>query len=110
MVMGSKSTQPMLKQKSATTITASHPELGDHYLYCEDVATLLFTENETNTERIDRIPNRTPYVKDGINNYIVHNRREAVNPSTPGPKHRPIIRSRFPGADRAWFVCVSLPR
>jgi hypothetical protein len=33
---------------------------------------LLFTENETNTERLFGAPNQTPYVKDGINNYIVH--------------------------------------
>ena len=37
-------------------------------------AALLFTENETNTERLFGVPNRTPYVKDGINNYVVHGR------------------------------------
>ena len=41
---------------------------------------LLFTENETNTERIFGVPNRTPYVKDGINDYVVHGQTEAVNP------------------------------
>ena len=34
--------------------------------------TLLFTENETNTERLFGVPNATPFVKDGINNCVVH--------------------------------------
>ena len=49
-------------------------------------APLLFTENETNTQRIFGVPNRTPYVKDSINNYVVHGRQEAVNPEKKGTK------------------------
>jgi hypothetical protein len=37
-----------------------------NYLYCEGDIPLLFTENETNTHRIFGVPNRMPYVKDGI--------------------------------------------
>ena len=51
------------------------PILGERYLYCEGDAPLLFTENETNNERIFGTPNASPYVKDGINNYVV--RRKA---------------------------------
>jgi hypothetical protein len=47
---------------------------------------LLFTENETNTQRIFGVPNRTPYVKDSINNYVVHGQRDAVNPQQKGTK------------------------
>src|SRR5262249_57140839 len=55
-------------------------------LSCESAPQLLFTENETNSERIFRTPNGSPYVKDGIGNYVVHGRREAVNPSQTGTK------------------------
>jgi hypothetical protein len=65
---------------------ASHPELGEWFLYCEQEGPLLFTENETNSERLFGSPNRTPYVKDGINNCIVHGRKEAVNPENKGTK------------------------
>jgi len=41
---------------------------------------LLFTENETNHGRLYGVDNRSPYVKDGIDNYIVHGIKEAVNP------------------------------
>ena len=46
--------------------------LGARYLYCEGDVPLLFTENETNTQRIFGVPNRTPYVKDSINDFVVH--------------------------------------
>jgi len=67
-------------------VAASHPELGERYLYCEAAASLLFTENETNNERIFGTPNTSPYVKDAINEYIVHGKREAVNPERRGTK------------------------
>ncbi len=49
-------------------------------------ASLLFTENETNTQRLVGVPNRTPFVKDGINNYVVHGQRDVVNPQQTGTK------------------------
>ena len=47
---------------------------------------LLFTENETNTQRIFGVANRSPYVKDSINDYVVHGRTDAVNPEKKGTK------------------------
>ena len=58
-------------------IAASHWNLGDYYLYCENEPELLFTENETNNERIFGMPNRSPYVKDAFDRYLVHGSREA---------------------------------
>ena len=67
-------------------IAASHADLGERYLYCEGDVPLLFTENETNNERIFGQPNASPYVKDGINNYVVHGNHNAVNPAKTGTK------------------------
>jgi hypothetical protein len=82
--------RPRLRQVAGTPgmglIQASDPTRGDHYLACEGDVPLLFTENETNTQRIFGVPNRSPYVKDGINNYIVHGQTEAVNPEHQGTK------------------------
>ena len=74
-------------------IAASHQKLGDRYLYCEGTPSLLFTENETNTERIFGTPNATPYVKDAFHNYIVHGKQDAVNPAA----HRNQSRCGLPG-------------
>ena len=67
-------------------VQAVDAELGERYLYCEGDVPLLFTENETNTQRIFGVPNRTPYVKDSINNYVVHGQEDAVNPEQTGTK------------------------
>ena len=45
---------------------------GNRWLHCEGSPELLFTENETNARRLFGVENRTPYVKDGINDYVVH--------------------------------------
>src|SRR5271165_4960076 len=82
--------KPSLKQvsgpKDAQAVAVSHTDLGERYLYCEGAAELLFTENETNTERIFGTANVSPYVKDGINNYVVNGNRKAVNPAKTGTK------------------------
>ncbi len=67
-------------------IAAAHRDLPDIALCCDGDPHLLFTENETNNERIFGTPNNSPYVKDGINNYIVHGRRDAINPNQTGTK------------------------
>ncbi len=72
--------------RGVSVIGASHAELGERYLYCDQDAPLLFTENETNTQRISGEPNQRPWVKDGINNYIVGGQRGAVNPAETGTK------------------------
>jgi len=82
--------KPSLKQitgrNGCPTVAALHTELGERYLYCEEAAPLLFMENETNNERIFGTPNASPYVKDGINNYVVQGKRDAINPEHTGTK------------------------
>jgi hypothetical protein len=82
--------RPSLKQGTtpggSRFVVASHAQLGERYLYCEADPPLLFTENDTNNERIFGTPNATPYVKDGINNYVVNGRQDAVNPQNAGTK------------------------
>lgn len=80
--------KPVLKQagESPAVMKTDHPELDNYNLFCEGNPTLLFTENETNTERLYKITNQNPYVKDAINNYIVQGCNEAVNPEKTGTK------------------------
>src|SRR5918911_2345509 len=67
-------------------IELEHDYYDRRLLYCEGTPELLFTENETNSQRLYRAANSTPYVKDGINDYIVRGLREAVNPAQVGTK------------------------
>ncbi len=59
---------------------------GKRWLYCDGAPELLFTENETNNERLFDGANRTPYVKDAINNYVISGNADAVNPAKTGTK------------------------
>jgi hypothetical protein len=60
---------------------AHHSNLGTYYLYANGAQGLLFTENETNFASLYGTANRTHFVKDGIERYVVHAEREAVNDS-----------------------------
>jgi Glycosyl hydrolase family 63 C-terminal domain len=78
--------QQLSRAKGWSVVKATEVKLGERYFYCDGDASLLFTENETNTERIFGVANRSPYVKDSVNDYIVHGRKEAVNPEQKGTK------------------------
>jgi hypothetical protein len=81
--------KPELHKMTATLLTTveiNHYVLGRRYLYCEGSPELLFTENESNNLRLFGVRNSSPWVKDGINDYIVHNVQQAVNPAQVGTK------------------------
>ena len=63
-----------------------HWQYGKRWLLCAGQPELLFTENETNNTRLFNLRNRTPYVKDAFNEYIVHGNKDAVNPAQSGTK------------------------
>jgi hypothetical protein len=89
-------------------LKASHVELGEYYLFCEGDPPVLFTGNETNNERIFGTPNNTPYVKDGINNFIVHGSKNAVNPEQNGTKaalnYSLTVKPGIPQVVRLWLT------
>jgi Glycosyl hydrolase family 63 C-terminal domain len=81
--------KPSLQDASAggaAAIAAAHAALGTYHLHCEGPVRLLFTENETNNERLFGSANPTPYVKDGINDCVVADRQNAVNANRTGTK------------------------
>ena len=83
----------------STAIELEHKAYGKRWLLCEGEPELLFTENETNAKKLFGSENRTPYVKDGINDYVVHGDRDAVNPEKSGTKAAALYNLRIaPGA------------
>jgi hypothetical protein len=103
--------KPVLKQatgsKDSKAVAASHTLLGERYLYCQGDVPLLFTENETNNQRIFGTPNASPYVKDGINNYVVDGKRDAVNPQNTGTKAAAHYQVDV-GAGKTATICLRL--
>ena len=90
--------KPNLKQvktsAGTSTVAGTHPVLDEFMLCCEGETPLLFTENETNHERLfPGQKNESPYVKDGINDCVVQGNQSAVNPEKQGTKvaaHYPV--------------------
>ncbi len=84
------SKKPNLEQIKATVgttaVAAEHPLLGGVIFSCEGEVPLLFTENETNHERLFGQKNESPHVKDGINDCVVQGNQGAVNPDKKGTK------------------------
>ena len=77
------------------------------YFYSQGNVPLLFCENDTNHTRLDQLPDATPYVNDGINNYLVHNQQEAVNPDQVGTKVSSHYKLTVPGGGLE-TVCLRL--
>ena len=83
---GEEQSKPSLREVGPGAIQATHPELGDYWLYCEGAPELLFTENESNASRLWGQPNATPYVKDAFHECLISGQRQAVNPAKIGTK------------------------
>lgn len=83
--------KPRITTPATATLLAEHSTLGRFRLTADTAAdsslpTLLFTENETNRERLFGVPNLTPYVKDAFHEYVINGKIEAVNPNREGTK------------------------
>jgi len=84
------SRKPTLRQiqgsSGVSALAAEHPLLGEFVLSCEGDVPLLFTENETNHQRIFGGHNESAHVKDGINDFVVDGQQSRVNSAKQGTK------------------------
>jgi hypothetical protein len=92
--------RPSLEAAGAAAIEVQHPSLGRFRLTAEaagDLAPeLIFTENETNLQRLYQDPKKTPYRKDAFHDYVVGGQVDAVNPARRGTKAAALYRLRIP--------------
>ncbi|KAI2631706.1 Six-hairpin glycosidase [Xylaria nigripes] len=93
----SEDKKPSISEAANNLARSSHHKLGDRYVLLSpspgvgvtgaDVQPeLLFTDNDTNLDRLYGQENKTPYVKDAFHRYIVEEDKEAVNPAKTGTK------------------------
>ena len=90
-------------------IAAKHKDLGTWKFSASKAHDLLFTNNETNNERLWGSSNLSPYVKDGINDLIVKGRKDAVNPEKTGTKAAAHYKLTI-GAGKSEVVCLRLSK
>jgi hypothetical protein len=82
-------TRPQLRAMAHDAVLAEHWHLGERRWYTQaddSTVQLLFTNNDTNTERLYGIPNESPYVKDGIHQAVIYSQFDRVNPQRIGTK------------------------
>lgn len=82
--------KPRLHAITDGHVQCEHPTLGRFFFEVEPgrdgAPPLLFTENDTNTQKLFGAPNASAYVKDGFHEAIIGGRQEAVNPERTGTK------------------------
>jgi hypothetical protein len=86
---------------------------GKIRIWVDGAKELLFTDNETNTQALYNVPNKTSYVKDAFHSYVVDGKRAAVSPARAGtkaaarfsltlaPGESRVVRARFAIGDEA---------
>ena len=77
--------RPALRQ-TGSAIELNHFQLGQRWLFCDGQPQLVFTENESNNERLFGAANASPYVKDAFHEFLVNDNERAVNPDRVGTK------------------------
>lgn len=95
--------KPSLTGIGTSHIEINHQVVGRFKLYAEEADAFLFCDNETNFEKLYNSPNLSHYTKDGINDYIVDNKIEAVNPNHIGTKASVKYSQTIPGKGKKVF-------
>ena len=67
-------------------VKATHEEIGDYHFYFQNANETLFTENETNTELLFKVPNASPFVKDAFHDVIVNQKVDLLKDNSTGTK------------------------
>jgi len=98
--------KPSLRRDGEGHVVAEHAQLGRYEWRVAPgpdgtAPELLFTENETNAQRLFGSPNASPWVKDAFHDYVIAGRRDAVNPEGVGTKAAALYRLELPAGGQA---------
>jgi hypothetical protein len=88
-------------------VTGDLPQLGVYELLCRDGGSWLFTDNETNHQRLYGQPNPTQYQKDGFHRYVIGGEAEAINPAQCGTKAARLLQHTL-APEEEWVVELRL--
>ncbi len=88
--------KPVMQSLQDGEIKLTHPELGEYYFYFENPDRVLFTENETNTEKLYQRRNIQPFVKDSFHTAVVTGSYDGLKEKTEGTKCSPLSEFTSP--------------
>ncbi|HMP32418.1 MAG TPA: glucosidase, partial [Saprospiraceae bacterium] len=93
--------KPTIKKEKSTAnfgkVRASHKSLADYYLYFEQPDKYLFTENDSNAERLFGLKNETPYVKDLFHDMVTKEQYDLADKKESGTKFAPLYHYTIEG-------------
>jgi hypothetical protein len=78
--------KPQMMSTNDGDISISHRYLGDYTFHLDVKTDLLFCDNETNLKILYGVDNRSPFTKDGINDFLVCGKHHAINTYATGTK------------------------
>ncbi len=88
--------KPLINLKENNTdygmARVDHHRVGEYHLYFEKPTLTLFTENETNTEKLYGQPNKTPFVKDSFHHAVINDDFSLLEGKTEGTKFAPLYK------------------
>ena len=95
--------RPGMSKITPDSLLIGHPRYEDMWLVVEKGAEFVFTENESNLEKLFGVPNKSPFVKDAFHRYIIDGDTEAVNPAGAGTKAAAIFQAVVPAGASVTF-------
>jgi hypothetical protein len=103
---GNSITEPTIQSLNKTSVKATHERLGEYYFYFQQPNDALFTNNETNTERISNIPNKSIFVKDAFHKAIVNGENVvALRNKKSGTKFAPVYKMKIAAGATRTIYC-----
>ncbi len=103
---GSLHTKPVISPFGEGAVLAEHPRLGNYYFYYQAADNVLFTENETNTEIVQGIPNESIFTKDAFHQAIIHNvHTKELSEKKSGTKFSPVYHYTIPAGESVTVYC-----
>ncbi len=98
--------KPLITTIDKTSVKANHERLGDYYFYFQQPKDSLFTENETNMQKVNGQANATPFTKDAINDAVVNgNNRPKLRAKKTGTKFSPVYEMVVKAGETKTIYC-----
>ncbi len=103
---GATETKPSITLLDKTMVKADHERLGQYYFYFYPPDNILFTDNETNTEKVSGVPNKSIFVKDAFHHAIIKKENiEELQSRKKGTKFAPVYNLKIPGGKTKTLYC-----
>lgn len=98
--------KPSLTYLTKTTVKAEHKRLGSYYFYFDPPNKSLFTDNETNKEKITGKPNESIFTKDAFNDAIITGENiHELSKKKSGTKFSPVYKIKVPAGATKTIYC-----